>query len=112
MTEPSLQAHLPASKAAIELIEAQGQVISERWGGEEFIILFRDADIKAVSFVAERVRSAVENKQIHSLKRNITISIGLAIRLPDESQSSLIKRADNALFEAKHNGRNQMVLSA
>jgi len=82
-----------------------------RWGGEEFLILMPDTDIKqAVDFI-ERLRRKIEVNDFHiephSLR--ITTSVGIAgCRLDGDSQDEVVNRADRALYAAKHAGRNRV----
>jgi diguanylate cyclase len=83
-----------------------------RIGGEEFSVILPDCPSNQALEVAERLRTAVEINEFiisHELKINITISIGAAT-YPDNVQDleSLIKEADNALYAAKHSGRNKV----
>ncbi len=81
-----------------------------RFGGEEFMILLTGTGLNGAAYLAERVRKAVE-KQDTGLPGgySLTISLGVVTTLGDEPSSSLIDRADQALYRAKHNGRNQVV---
>ena len=87
-----------------------------RYGGEEFIIAMPDTDINLASIVAERLRKAVESHPFvvanGTKQLNLTISIGVSFLLPEaDSPLDLVKRADMALYDAKHNGRNQVVMN-
>jgi diguanylate cyclase (GGDEF)-like protein len=83
-----------------------------RYGGEEFAVISRGISVENGVVMAERIRQSVEQ---HAFNYNgtrlpITISVGLA-GLPDgsvASPSELIAAADEALYEAKRNGRNQV----
>jgi diguanylate cyclase (GGDEF)-like protein len=77
-----------------------------RYGGEEFLVIFMDADIAKGVGLAERLRIAIEN-QIQGV-RPVTVSIGLAA-LPQDGlePSRLIELADRALYRAKRTGRNR-----
>lgn len=87
-----------------------------RYGGEEFSVIMPETDIKAARFVAEKCREAVEKAKIPHEYSNVaevvTISLGVASVIPkdDESLYYLINCADEALYGAKSNGRNQIVL--
>lgn len=88
-----------------------------RFGGEEFVVLMPETDEKAALNAANRVREAVEKVPfvIDEAGATIqkTISIGLANLHPDgDSAESLMKRADEALYGAKHSGRNQVKVAA
>ena len=87
-----------------------------RYGGEEFVLVMPDTDGSFAATVAERLRSDVE-KVPFTTKSGftfpVTVSIGLAEwHGPAESADALIRRADQALYAAKHAGRNRVVASA
>jgi len=83
-----------------------------RFGGEEFIVLLPQASIENTKIIAERIRRLVSNEAIwdpsgHLIK--MTISIGIAELDPAISTiDAIIKIADNALYQAKEGGRNQV----
>ncbi len=80
--------------------------IFARWGGEEFMILLPKHDFDDAMKLAEDLREAIENEVFEAVG-HITISFGVAILQPDDDDEvSLLKRADNALYMAKENGRN------
>ncbi len=87
-----------------------------RLGGEEFLVALRDTDRDTALFCAERVREAVGATPVTdaaSQPISVTLSVGLAIcEGPDESAAALIERADRALYGSKHEGRNQVTVSA
>ena len=68
------------------------------------------SEMDAAHLIAERLRVTVEKESIqHSeLNLNITISLGLAVRIDHEDLESVLRRADKALYEAKAAGRNQV----
>lgn len=74
-----------------------------RWGGEEFFILLYDCDEKHAKSVAERIRESVQSMA------NITVSIGVAIH-EGHSWEESVNHADLALYRAKNNGRNNVVV--
>lgn len=83
-----------------------------RYGGEEFLVVLVDSGDDNAKQVAERIRLAVENHSINYEDQiiKVTVSIGIAMVSPDDTkESSLINRADKALYAAKENGRNQTV---
>lgn len=81
-----------------------------RFGGEEFVILLADTkDTEALS-IAERMRENVSNA-ISPTGGNITISLGIGTYHKGEEIRSLFKRVDDALYQAKREGRNKSVLS-
>jgi len=80
-----------------------------RWGGEEFIIICPETDIKTAETIADKLRRAVESYKI-KLVGYKTCSFGVSqYCTEDEQVSKTIERADNALYEAKNGGRNQVV---
>lgn len=85
-----------------------------RYGGEEFAVIVRQKTREQVHDLAEMIRTQVMKIQIKQQGRyigNISTSIGIAERKPGESRESLIHRADQALYSAKQNGRNQVKIS-
>jgi len=85
-----------------------------RWGGEEFCVLLSNTDITGALEVAEHVRKNIEASVIHTEDGNITqvtVSIGVNSMIPDadSSSSDFIKKADEALYSAKEQGRNRVV---
>ena len=81
-----------------------------RWGGEEFLILLPQINVAAATNVAEKLRQAIFATEF-GLKEPLSISLGVADLLRDESAGEWIKRADQALYNAKHLGRNQVALA-
>jgi len=85
-----------------------------RYGGEEFAALLYDTDEEGALAVAERLRSAVEAIEPETGGRPITISVGVAVRVPRQGikTAELIHEADAALYRAKRAGRNCVVSAA
>ena len=84
--------------------------LAGRYGGEEFLLVFRDLEMRAASDICERVRRAVEAwdwKSIHPQLR-VTVSLGLAASTSFDHPQGLLDTADHWLYEAKHRGRNQV----
>ncbi|SCK21108.1 diguanylate cyclase [Vogesella sp. LIG4] len=79
-----------------------------RWGGEEFVILLPHTRLESAELVAENLRTTVEQLQQPGLPQ-VTVSIGVAQHHGDETVESLIKRVDNALYQAKSQGRNRVI---
>ena len=89
--------------------------IFARFGGEEFVILLGNTNAKDAADIAERIRASVNTHAfVYEGKRlPITCSLGVAELMSDmESATTLLKRADKALYEAKNSGRNRVVVSA
>jgi len=88
----------------------RGGDIAGRYGGEEFVLVFRGLDIRAASDACERVRRGVEGwdwKSIHPQLR-VTLSIGLATSASFDHPQGVLDAADHWLYEAKRHGRNQI----
>lgn len=79
-----------------------------RWGGEEFVIMLKNVTVKEAEMITEKLRSAVENEKIND-SFTCTCSFGISMYIPFEKIDDTFKRADDALYEAKHNGRNKVV---
>ena len=80
-----------------------------RIGGEEFLIILPDSSIKSASEQAERIRQALElHQSTNSSDPGCTASIGVAEYTESDTLQSLIQRADEQLYLAKTNGRNQV----
>jgi two-component system cell cycle response regulator len=88
-----------------------------RYGGEEFVIVMPETDLKVAGIVAERLRRSIAGEPfaVHSGAKRIevTISIGLSmLERKGEPVANVLKRADLALYRAKHDGRNRVVAEA
>ena len=85
--------------------------IVARYGGEEFIILLPGVSTNIALMIAERVRTGVEECFYHDALSNMDVpiaaSLGIAQLKPDDTQESLLKHADDALYKAKSLGRNR-----
>lgn len=82
-----------------------------RYGGEEFSVILTEIDKDGAVFAAERIRRAVEEKQIRIYDENLTITISVGISVfPEHAQEGqlLIEKADHALYHAKQSGRNKV----
>lgn len=102
--------HLIGDEVLISISETVQQDVRAsdffaRWGGEEFVIIFNNTDLKNASLSAEKFRKIVENLE-HKSVGNVTISIGLTEYKDGDTTESMLKRADKALYEAKNSGRN------
>jgi two-component system cell cycle response regulator len=88
-----------------------------RFGGEEFVVVMPDTSIAMATMVAERLRKriAAEPFRIDQNTRTVqaTISIGIAaMRSVEDRPSDILRRADEALYQAKREGRNRVVADA
>jgi len=81
--------------------------ILARWGGEEFILLSAEMDGEKTVAMAKKLKSAVENSTFGTID-HLTISLGATISKEKDTIQTIIKRADEALYRSKDNGRNQV----
>jgi len=95
------------SKIILETVDDSNILI--RWGGEEFLLLCPNYTLEQAKLVAERVRLTIEQSLwVENIK--LTASFGVAEK-HQLSISELISKADEALYQAKENGRNQVFAS-
>lgn len=95
--------------------QLRGTDVLGRLGGEEFAVLLPDTDLAGASIVAERIRASVAGAPVaagDNPRIGITVSIGIAARTAaGASLDALLVAADEALYAAKHGGRNRAVAS-
>jgi diguanylate cyclase (GGDEF)-like protein len=110
--------HRAGDNALRALVKVLNQELREvdmigRFGGEEFIVLLPDTTAVVGAGVAERLREVVEATPVPTPKSeiNMTISIGVTQLLPmDPDWEPMLDRADEALYAAKHEGRNRVMI--
>jgi two-component system, cell cycle response regulator len=88
-----------------------------RHGGEEFVVIMPDTDMSVASTVAERLRRRIAGEPFAIEQGgkmiDVTLSIGIAgLTAADDSAAAILKRADQALYRAKRDGRNRVVADA
>lgn len=91
----------------------RGSDIVGRYGGEEFAIFLSGSDGHAAIELAERLRAVIEKRPFHVGETKIKITISLGVAEYNENSpdlETLVARADQALYVAKHKGRNRAVL--
>ncbi|MFZ5528603.1 MAG: GGDEF domain-containing protein [Pseudomonadota bacterium] len=109
--------------AGDEVLKAVSRVLSDgvrevdhlaRWGGEEFLLVLPGAGTQEAQMVAERLRQRIEalRVKVGHEELHISMTFGVSARHPDETSENTISRADQALYEGKHAGRNRVVLGA
>jgi diguanylate cyclase (GGDEF)-like protein len=101
-----------ALKAVAAAIKSQARAYDHvaRYGGEEFAVVLPDAGPQEMQAVAERIRLAV--KALTTLHRPVTVSVGAALCDGSTSPSHLVDRADQALYQAKQDGRNRVHIAS
>ena len=106
--------HLVGDRVLVELAELLQNClrttdIAGRWGGEEFIIILPQQKRLHAQQLAEKLRNTICSHRFTDANITITASFGISEYLPGDSAASLVKRADDALYEAKRFGRNRIV---
>lgn len=81
-----------------------------RWGGEEFMIVAPDTTLEKVEALAERIRKAIEDYKFDKAIR-VTVSFGATHFTENDTENTFIKRADEAMYQAKAKGRNIVVVN-
>jgi diguanylate cyclase (GGDEF)-like protein len=103
------------SMAEVILHNVRGADIIARYGGDEFTLILPETSKAQAYLVAEKLRRKMESNTFQfegGVNLNITISLGIAINLPEtDSSKSFIDRADRAMYLAKQAGRNYTELS-
>ncbi|MFC4160877.1 GGDEF domain-containing protein [Chitinimonas lacunae] len=110
--------HLVGDHVLIHFVRVAKAVLREtdllvRYGGEEFLLLLPDTDLNGAHFLIDRLRQVNLRTPFHHDDQTIEVrfSTGLAQLRPDENGHGLLVRADAAMYQAKMNGRDQVVLA-
>ncbi len=96
-----------------KIFKRAGELVA-RYGGEEFVVLLPAITPEETEMAAERVRKVIEDLNLPNPESDasnvLTVSVGYAIGFPGKMKSyqNLLIDADNALYKAKHNGRNRI----
>lgn len=96
-------------KAFVDILHKRQRKIDYvfRTGGEEFVVLLRNTELKQAVLIAEDIRQHIEEAELIE-DQKVTTSIGAAQYLADESGDKWLKRADDNMYEAKNLGRNRI----
>ena len=107
------QVLIAVSKAILQCLRPTDMPV--RYGGEEFTIFLPGTSIENAKVVGERLRATVESMKIPLLDKkdfiSVTISVGFTERKDGDSVETIIKRADDALYNAKESGRNRVCVN-
>lgn len=79
-----------------------------RWGGEEFLLILPQTNLEGALVMAEELRSKIYHYQFEYYPQRVTMCLGVAEYLVSDTPNSILRRADNALYRAKNNGRNKV----
>ena len=85
--------------------------LAARYGGEEFLVVMPGAGLAEARVAGERLRAIIADRPFlleDGTDIAVTVSVGLAQAVPGETVEGLLRRADTALYTAKHEGRNQV----
>jgi len=105
--------HLKADELLIRLAEVltkqfrKSDIVS-RFGGEEFLILLPETDLKKAKKITSRLRTAIKSDKILK-KHDVTVSGGLTEFRKRDTKKTFKQRVDKALYKAKHSGRDKFV---
>jgi len=108
--------HLCGDQVLRSVAQCAEQTIREsdmlfRYGGEEFLILLTGTYREGARMLAERIRENIQQLAPHAeMKMHLTVSLGVTCIDESDDIDTLFKRADAALYQAKNNGRNQVVV--
>jgi two-component system cell cycle response regulator len=112
--------HISGDQTLIRIAEVIKGVIKRagefaaRYGGEEFVAILMNTTAEGAAFVAEQIRTRVEELGIENreIKNVVTVSLGVASVVPDNEMepNELIDAADRALYKAKEYGRNNVTV--
>jgi diguanylate cyclase (GGDEF)-like protein len=105
-----------------EVLRSVAQILSEtgrsedvvcRYGGEEFVLLAPNTRAEAAVELAERARRAIESHEWNHGGKTVSVTCSAGVAdLQNSPPPSILERADAALYQAKHDGRNRVVLAA
>ena len=107
-----LIAALLASSSRSHNAHVRGSDVVARYGGEEFALILPETPLEGAKIKAQRIRKAIEEQKVEGMEsqplKKITVSVGIST-LPDDAETpeTLIEHADQAMYAAKHSGRNQ-----
>lgn len=113
------QGHQAGDECLIKVVDAIGSALhrpcdlAARYGGDEFIVLLPDCDLRGARGIAERIQHAVSELNFENADSpfgRLTVSIGIAANMPSQGShwKNVSLEADRALYRAKSNGRNQI----
>jgi diguanylate cyclase (GGDEF)-like protein len=95
---------LRAVSRLLTSLARQGDTVA-RWGGEEFVVVLPETDLDGARRFAERLRRTIEAHSVGEMRTSA--SCGVATMLPEDTVEALVGAADQALYQAKSNGRNR-----
>ena len=102
--------HLIGDEVLITMAQTVNSSVREtdtfaRWGGEEFVILFKNTNATTAKAISEKIRKKIQENK-HPIAGKITASFGITEYKSEDTAQSIFKRCDKALYLAKEKGRN------
>jgi diguanylate cyclase (GGDEF)-like protein len=94
--------------AQLLLDSSRTEDLPSRYGGEEFLLLLPGTTGQQAAVLAERLGQSLESLEISGISRRVTASFGVTQFQAEDTAETFTKRADEALYEAKALGRNQV----
>jgi len=103
--------HVLVQVAKILMEIPRKQDVICRWGGEEFLALLPETELKGGSILAEKLRKKIEEEKIHFNGADISVamSFGVSTFEADQTLEECIRKADECLYQAKDQGRNRTI---
>ena len=103
---------LQAFAATAASLVREGDVLA-RWGGDEFLLMLSDTTVAQAAMLIKRMSAGVAQLEVSAIPGplGLKLSAGLALMLPGESAEDTIHRADQAMYQAKAQGRNRVALA-
>jgi polar amino acid transport system substrate-binding protein len=104
--------HKIGDKILIDLSKVVSSTIRKndhfgRWGGEEFIVILPNTDIKKAKEIAEKIKNTIYSYDFE-INKNISCSFGVTQVQSNDNEDSIITRVDNAMYEVKEDGKNSV----
>ena len=110
------QGHLAGDLVLTTVAKIAGEIVRSidhlfRWGGEEFLVVLPNTKLEAALYIAERLREAITRIPIQISSRELNVTASFGVTRKDENTpdlETLVARADQAMYVAKHLGRNRV----
>jgi diguanylate cyclase (GGDEF)-like protein/PAS domain S-box-containing protein len=85
-----------------------------RWGGEEFVVLLPRVDAESLAPIGEKLRMLVASSwlEVGEDRLRVTVSLGATVTRPTDTPATLLRRADQLLYQSKSGGRDRLTLAA
>lgn len=82
-----------------------------RWGGEEFLLLFRETNLSDAQYIVEKIKNSLANSIVETEGKRLycTASFGITEYTIKDSVETIVHRTDRAMYEAKNSGKNRAV---